>query len=249
MATVTKRCECGTPVEVEIPDGVKGAFREMVLRWQVVCDRCEKRNAAEQEARERESAETVRLSAYRTRVRKCGIPMLFREKDWVSLDTDGRRDVIDAARRWAAGDLRGLLLTGEVGVGKTYLAAVAAWAYLHRGPLRWTSVPGLMASLAADWNSPRRQAALNLIDGTDALALDDLDKSRPSAYAAEQLFGAIDARVAAGAPLLVTTNLSLGELVEKYPDPFGESIGSRLAGYCEAYGLLGSDRRLGRVAA
>ena len=52
----------------------------------------------------------------------------------------------------------------------------------------------------------------------------------------------------AGAPLLVTTNLGLDALAAKFPEPFGDAIVSRLAGYCEAFALQGHDRRLERFA-
>jgi IstB-like ATP binding protein len=154
-----------------------------------------------------------------------------------------------AASAWAAGKLRGLTLTGSVGVGKSYLAARAAWWRMEHEALRWLSVPVLFARLGASFSDEGRQDALRVLVGTTALVLDDIDKTRPTEYAAEQLFCAIDARVTEGAGLLVTTNLVLSVLAERFPEPYGEAIGSRLAGYCETFAMIGPDRRLARFAA
>ena len=44
------------------------------------------------------------------------------------------------------------------------------------------------------------------------LVLDDLGAERDTAYAAEQVFNVVDARVQTGLPLIVTTNLSVAEM-------------------------------------
>jgi IstB-like ATP binding protein len=150
---------------------------------------------------------------------------------------------------WARGDGRaGLTLAGQVGVGKTHAAAAAAWERVRLGPLRWFSVPVLFAQLGRSFSDEGRHDALGVLVGTEALVLDDLDKTRPSEYAAEQLFCAIDARVTADAALLITTNLALSELAERFPEPYGEAIVSRIVGYCDTFEMRGADRRLERFA-
>ena len=136
------------------------------------------------------------------------------------------------------------MLVGPVGVGKTWLAAAAAWALLERKAVRWFSVPTLFARIGLAFADEARQDALNVLAGTQALVLDDIDKARATDYAAEQLFCAIDNRVTAGAPLLITTNLELDALAARFPQPYGEAIVSRLAQHCEAFALEGADRRL-----
>jgi DNA replication protein DnaC len=64
----------------------------------------------------------------------------------------------------------------------------------------------------------------------------------------EKLQAAIDGRMENGVPLLVTTNLSLRQIAEKYPQPEGEAIASRLFGYCRAFRVDGVDRRMERAA-
>lgn len=116
-------------------------------------------------------------------------------------------------------------------------------------PAALVSVPFLFARLGLAFSDDARQEALNALAATDALVLDDIDKTRPTEYAAEQLFCAIDTRVTAGAGLLVTTNLAPSALAERFPDPYGEAIVSRLVGHCETFALEGGDRRLERRVA
>jgi DNA replication protein DnaC len=76
------------------------------------------------------------------------------------------------------------------------------------------------------------------------LILDDLDKVRPTAFAAESLFLAIDQSLTERRSLLVTTNWMPSEFAMQWPKPYGDAIVSRLVGYCELHRLTGQDRRL-----
>lgn len=145
-----------------------------------------------------------------------------------------------AAELWATGRLPALCLTGPVGVGKTWLAAAAAWGRLQTYSVRWVSTARLMAQLRSGFNSEAKAKADAIIAGTGAIVLDDLDKVKASEYAREVLFAAIDGRVEEGSPLLVTTNKSMTEL----GDQLGEPIMSRLAGYCQTIRMVGDDRRV-----
>jgi DNA replication protein DnaC len=133
-----------------------------------------------------------------------------------------------------------LCVFGSVGVGKTWLAAAAAWEMVDRRPVRWVSVPVLLAQLMASFADAERAAALRAITGTGPLILDDLDKGNATDWTRQQLFAAIDGRVTAGAPLLITTNLPPSAIGERLGDP----IMSRVVGYCQVVEIAGADRRL-----
>lgn len=152
-----------------------------------------------------------------------------------------------AIRDWATGkaERHGLTLTGATGVGKTYAAAAAAWERMRIEPVRWVSVPALSADLGRSFSDQNRHEALGVLVGAEALVLDDIDKVRPTDFTIEVLFCAIDSRVTAGAGLVLTTNLALSELADR----FGDAIASRITGYSETFLLDGSDRRLERFAA
>jgi DNA replication protein DnaC len=254
--TQTTACrECGAPCTREIPASLKESFRRILESVPPLCQECSQRVEAEASAAERQRAqwELERQAderALRVAIRRqdAGIPLRLRDLSWTDV-ADTATGPLAAARAWANGELPGLLLAGPVGVGKTWLAATAAWDRLERRSVRWFSVPVLLAALSLSFDDDRQADAVDALIGQGALVLDDLDKARPSQYAAEQLFCAIDSRMNAGDPLLVTTNLGLGELASKFPQPHGEAIASRLAGYCEAFAMQGHDRRVERFAA
>jgi hypothetical protein len=158
---------------------------------------------------------------------------------------DWRQQLGAAATSPASTQPAGLLLTGAVGRGKSWLAAATANAMLEHRALRWISVEPVLRALDRDFKDPLRTEALDLIAGTEALVLDDLDKARGTAHGAAPLYSAIDRRVTAGAPLIVTANLDLDEIAARFPE-FGDAIASRLALHCEAFTITGRDRRLER---
>jgi len=69
-----------------------------------------------------------------------------------------------------------------------------------------------MACLSAGHGTPQRDRALRLLDpaASEALVIDDLDKTRATEYGAEQVFLAIDGAVANGRPLLVMSQAGFG---------------------------------------
>lgn len=241
MTVHVSQCGCGAEVRREIPDGLNERWRKTLEKFPLVCEQCAEAHAAV----EAEADELGRRRVAAERLKRSGIPTKWRAARLS--DLDGSQPA-DAAVAWAAGSLRGLLLTGPVGVGKTHAAAAAAVAMTAERGVIWCSVPLLLAHLSTAFENPQHQAAIDALTGDRVLVLDDLDKVRATPYGAEQIFAAIDSRVSAERPLLVTTNLTLAEIADRFPQPFGEAIASRLAGYCAWYELTGADRRMGGVA-
>jgi len=101
-------------------------------------------------------------------------------------------------------------------------------------------MPILIAQLGAAFSDAARREAIGVLTGTGALVLDDLDKIKPSEWAVTQVFAALDKRIQAGSPLLVTTNKTPTQLGEQ----FGEPVMSRIVGYCRVFELPGRDMRL-----
>jgi DNA replication protein DnaC len=215
---------------MQLPDG---AFtRQIAERLPVLCDPCgdaaelaEKDRALQER---REAAEAM-----------CAIPAA-RRLGWDQIDVDDRGPAIAAARRWAKGELNGLLLCGPVGTSKTRLAGIAAWDRVQHGRrVRWISVARLVAMDRAGFGTDEKAQANRILTGSSPLVLDDLDKVGTNTTVRSLLYLAIDNRIEAGAPLLLTTNLKPDQL----SDTFGEAISSRLRGDCEVHVLAGADRR------
>jgi DNA replication protein DnaC len=199
-----------------------------------VCDACDAKITAAEEARNVTGAIEARLKA-------CGLPNDLLGLTFDQMDRAGsRRTAVVAAHAWAENGKGGLLLYGPVGVGKTRLAATAAFKALTVRPVRWVSVPILLAKATAAWSAAGRNEATAILTGNEALVLDDLGKEKPSDWARQLIFAAVDHRIQQGAPLIVTSNFEANELADR----MGDWIGSRLAGYCSQYKLEGKDRRL-----
>lgn len=268
--TIVRPCpKCGTDVSRTIPAGTRTALAKMLRGVELMCASCA--DADDKVEREREH-----LRLRRQREDRCQLPHVLRGLTFESYNTDrvGAGGALAAARGWSQGkhEKPGLLIVGPVGVGKTRLAATALWAALgdwENRPLvddpdvdaplpgrdvRYVNVAELIVKLSASFGDRERGEALRLLTGKGALVLDDLDKVNPSQQVLAHLYTAIDGRVQAGAPLIVTTNLDPKALVEKFARPgrgedpaerrvAAEAIVSRLIGHCTVHGIQGADGR------
>ncbi|HEY6731939.1 MAG TPA: ATP-binding protein [Solirubrobacterales bacterium] len=228
---------CGADLTLEMPEGDSVAARWVrgMMRRSPKCDPCiakaEAADAAAQQAVERTQREE-----------RCGLPVKLRGVGLGDLEIrNGQQKALAALWEWAeTKEAAGLMLTGPTGRGKTRLATAACWTRLSRSSCAYLSVARAMAKLGASFSDESRAAALHVLSGSGAVVLDDLDKSRPTDFGIEQIFAAVDAREQAGAPLLVTTNLTPSEIGKRY----GEPLMSRLAGYCRVVKVEGPDWRV-----
>ncbi len=136
---------------------------------------------------------------------------------------------------------KGLLLFGNVGTGKTFLAACVANALIDKG------VPCLVTNFARIANTVQglfegRQEYYDSLNKFPLLVLDDLSAERKTEYMQEIVFNVIDARYRANLPLIVTTNLTREEL-QQPADITYQRIYSRLFEMCTPIEIAGSDRR------
>lgn len=203
-------------------------------RWigflRVRCDECAEREASEAYGVMRALAARRGAEAHERRLRDVGVPPHLRHYLFANIDRpEGLGGALALAARWASGELAGLGLLGPTGVGKSRVSVAAANEACRRGRVRWYSAPVLIARLGSGaFDSPERKAALNALMSACPLVIDDLDKARPTEYAAEALFTAVDARADGGGQLMVTTNLNGGELARRWPQPYGEALADRL---------------------
>ena len=106
----------------------------------------------------------------------------------------------------------GLLLWGNVGTGKSYIAGCIANALLDKGvPVIMTNFAWLLNKLT-DMYSGDRNAYIDSFKKYPLMIIDDLGMERNSEFAREQVFSVIDSRYRSQLPMIVTTNLSLEEL-------------------------------------
>lgn len=238
MSAVEVSCvDCGVDFVIQLPEEGSIAYRwvSTLAKREPRCDGCFSKNERAEEERERLSARVARRN-------RCQLPNRLQGERLDRFPVKaGQAAAVEAASEWATTkDAGGLMLLGETGVGKTRIAAAACWTRLEKWPCAYASVARAMAKLGGSFTDEGRAEAVRVFSGNGAVVLDDLDKTRPTDYGLEQLFAAVDAREQAGAPLLVTTNLTPSEVGERYGDP----LMSRLVGYCRSVRVEGDDWRV-----
>lgn len=201
----------------------------------------EERDREEEEFRRREFADKV------NRYRRMGFPESEMSK-WTFAADDGSNPKMTTAMQnyvqhfdqfRAQG--KGLLLFGNVGTGKTFLAACVANALIDKG------TPCLVTNFARIANTVQglfegRQEYYDSLNRFPLLVLDDLNAERKTEYMQEIVFNVIDARYRAKLPLIITTNLTREQLM--HPDDVTyQRIYSRLFEMCTPIEITGADRR------
>ena len=135
----------------------------------------------------------------------------------------------------------GLLLWGGVGTGKSYLAGCIANALIEQEvPVQMTNF-GLILNDLMDRRDGRNEYIQQLCR-YPLLILDDFGMERDTAFALEQMFVLIDSRYRSRKPLIITTNLELGQIQEPV-DLDRSRIYSRVLEMCVPVMVSGTDRR------
>lgn len=106
----------------------------------------------------------------------------------------------------------GLVLWGNVGSGKSFIAGCIANALLDKGvPVIMTNFSRVLNKLT-DMYAGDRNAYIDSFNRYPLMIIDDLGIERNSEFAREQVFSLIDSRYRSQLPMIVTTNLSLKKL-------------------------------------
>ena len=166
----------------------------------------------EQERKHREFLDMVE------RNRSVGLPDPGLRKHTFEHDLGYNPKQIEMAKRYVQhweefrNSSTGLLLWGDVGTGKSYIAGCIANALLDKGvPVLMTNFARLLNKLT-DMYAGDRNAYIDSFKRYPLLIIDDLGMERNSEFAREQVFSVIDSRYRSQLPIIVTTNLSLEEL-------------------------------------
>ena len=110
----------------------------------------------------------------------------------------------------------GLLLWGDVGTGKSFIAGCIANTLLDKGvPVIMTNFARLLNKLT-DMYAGDRNAYIDSFKRYPLMIIDDLGIERNSEFAREQVFSIIDSRYRSQLPMIVTTNLNAEEMKARY---------------------------------
>lgn len=138
-----------------------------------------------------------------------------------------------------------LLLFGTVGCGKSFLSGCVAHEIIEAGySVIYYSAISLFDNLAKEtFNSKNKDELYNMYDylyNCDLLIIDDLGTETSNSFVSSQLFALINERKLRKKSTIISTNLSLEEIRERYSD----RILSRIASEYTVCKLSGPDIRL-----
>ena len=163
-------------------------------------------------------------------------------------DLDNFQNAVNKSRQMIANfdkEPANLLFMGTVGTGKSFLSGCIAKELLdaNYSCIYYTSI-GLFESLAKEtFHSDSRDTLYNLFEviyNCDLLIIDDLGTENTNSFIASQLFALLNERTLRKKSTIISTNLSLKDLRDRYSD----RVFSRLVSSFNVCRLSGPDLRI-----
>ena len=133
----------------------------------------------------------------------------------------------------------GILFSGVPGVGKTFASScMANYLMEHNKTVMVMSLGLYLNKIFREWAEAENEV-LGYVKECDLLIIDDLGTEKASEFAIEKTFMLIDTRYRSQKPLVVTSNLTLQLIKQK----FGSRIADRLAEMCYTINSTGESYR------
>lgn len=224
--------------------GLRNAFEGCEPRWVVrpiTCD-CDAVPDREAEAKER------RVRENRARC----FDIKGHEGETFDLDDGRDANASSVARSLvshfdaAHAEGQGVILSGQSGCGKTFLAACVANALLEQGRrVRFTSLMVLHNLMTSDYGD-NRASVIDELTKCDLVVLDDYGAERRVPSTIETGYQVVDALYSAKVPVVVTTNLKVRSDIFEDSSPQTGRMSSRLAERCRPIVMRSGDGRRGR---
>lgn len=175
------------------------------------------------------------------------IPKIFTKK---YIEDDGNRVAFKAAKKVVYKEItKGLYIHGGIGVGKSHLAALAAWNWCSHNKTNkaeFINFPSLLFELQSNFNNKEEpgenEFIISSLIETELLVLDDVGSEKISSWSKDMLYLLVNGRYEAMKPIIITTNLNPKELSKNV----GERIVNRLCEMCEVVKITSEDRRIKR---
>lgn len=232
---------CHTPRERMIPLRDGGVFRAPSM---CTCLR-ERADAREREMIARKNTEEIERLKREGLQNKALYHYTFENDKGYNPEIKHARTFVDHFQEIEASG-KGLLLWGDVGTGKTFIAACIANALMEqRIPVYMTNFSRVMNNMLG-MGGAERNNYLDRLNHYRLLVIDDLGMERNSSYALEQIYNVIDSRCQSEKPMIITTNLTV-EQMRSEMDLSRARIYDRVLACC--YPIMVSNMRIRENAA
>ncbi|MBQ8027955.1 MAG: ATP-binding protein [Clostridia bacterium] len=158
---------------------------------------------------------------------------------------DHMASIVEYCKEWAKDFSRssgGIIMLGQTGLGKTHLSLAIAGVVVDKGyNVYYNSVQNIMNSLEKEHfgRSKGEESIDEDLYESDLLILDDLGAEFITQFTVSQLYNIINTRMIKGLPIIISTNLSMKEIEDKY----SQRIASRIIGNTMPLYFCGKDVR------
>ncbi len=134
-----------------------------------------------------------------------------------------------------------LYFYGRTGLGKTHLSLAIANEAINKGyNVLYGSVISFLNKMEKEkFGRVEDSDTESLLIDADLLILDDLGAEFTTAYTTSALYNILNSRICKGVPTIISSNLDLEEIKQRYP----ESIASRIIGNFSPVSFIGDDIR------
>lgn len=174
--------------------------------------------------------EHARLTALENTFKHSGIPLRFKGKTFADYTADSNNQT---AVKFAKGILlegySGGYFYGEVGTGKTFLAALIAQEFLKAGKsVLFEKVADLLTEFYAVYRGQggNEDSLLSGLYNVDLLILDDFGIEKATQFVGSTLCKILDARYnREGITTIITSNYSLKQIAERLNNPTDMQVG------------------------
>ena len=238
--TGLKYCaKCKTPIEKEID------FFGEIKKVGILCQCKKERQKLEEEKRK----ENKRLLKIEHLKKECFSDLILLNWNFKNMDKDSEHEKVAKNYVEKFDEIYenniGLILTGNVGCGKTYLASAIANALLEKEiSVKMTNFSVILNDMT-NFEIDKSKYIDNL-NHKKLLIIDDFGMERDTDFAAEHIFNIIDSRYRSGKPLIITTNLNISALTN--PETIKDKrIYSRILEICSPIIFTGENRRIEKM--
>ena len=157
---------------------------------------------------------------------------------------DAMKMVFNSCKEYAENfdlDSPSLYFYGRTGLGKTHLSLAIANEAIKKGyNVVYGSVITFISKMEREkFGRTETYETEDILVGADLLILDDLGAEFTTPFTTSAVYSIINSRIARGVPTIISSNLDLKELSQRYP----ESVASRIIGTYSTVPFTGNDIR------